>query len=197
VALLFLWKELERQVRIEGYAEKKEGKDCQAAGGEMLKGFHDAIQCDASVAGSFCLPFAIVDTQVASTMYVGACNLTATNNVYIAVKFFENNEWRSQGWWGVETNKCRKVGPFPNGNPIYAVAMNSSEEPVLREWTPTGEKVKGCINSEVGFLYGENANGACEARESISDAAPAPSITIFGKLVEAGYTGVATFNILP
>lgn len=182
---------------LDGYSTKKEGKDCKAVGGDELFGFHEAVLCDPNIPGTLCLPFAIVDNQSSLSMYVGACNLTSLEGVYVAVKFFENNEWRSQGWWEVERNNCRKVGPFPTDKPVYVLAMNSSEEPTLREWTPPSEKVRGCINPETGFLYAEKSDGACEAREAIPETAAAPEKTSFGKLVDAGYHGVAVFNILP
>lgn len=183
---------------LEGYATKKEGKDCKEVGGEMLKGFHETVLCEPGLSGIVCLPFTIVDTLSSHSMYVGACNETELASVYVAVKFFEANEWRSQGWWEVKKDTCRKVGPFPSDKPVYAVAMNGSSEPVQREWVPKDSStIAGCINPTEGFVYAEGPSGSCEARETIPASAPAPEKANFGKLAEAGFHGVAVFNILP
>lgn len=55
-----------------------------------------------------CFPFSIVDTHPAQSMYVDACNHTEFSGVYLAVRFFEENEWRSAGWYEVKKNQCKK-----------------------------------------------------------------------------------------
>jgi len=184
---------------IEGYAEKKEGASCEEAGGEILSGFYETVPCAANLTGSeMCLPFLIASTEPTPTMYVGVCNETETPAVYLSVRFFEENEWRTQGWWEVVSNKCRKVGPFPTNQPVYVLAMNSVDDPELRQWTPTGSTlVSSWVNPEAGFLYAEKPDGTCETRINMSDESPLPEKANFGKLVEAGFHGVATFNILP
>lgn len=180
-----------------GYANKKEGKDCKEAGGEILKGFHEAVACDPSTAGVLCLPFTITNSHPTPSMYVGACNETGLEDVYLAVRFFENNEWKSAGWWEVQKDKCRKVGPFPTDKSVYVLAMNSSSAASPREWTPENEIIRGCINPETGFIYAEKADGSCEARETLPADAPPFEKAQFGKLVDPGFHGIAEFNILP
>lgn len=179
---------------IEGYAQRKEGKSCEEVGGETLKGFHETIACDSGAPGDLCLPFVISSNEQPASMYVGACN-DALSDVYLAVRYFEKNEWRTEGWWGIQQNKCRKVGPFPTDKAVYVVAMNSLDDTILREWTPAGDIVSGCVNMESGFTYAEKADGSCEARQTIPDTSPAPQKAIFGKLVDAGFHGLANFDI--
>jgi len=182
---------------LDGYATKKEGKDCAEAGGVLLTGFHEAVRCSSGVSGEMCFPFSIVDTHPAQSMYVDACNHTEFSGVYLAVRFFEENEWRSAGWYEVKKNQCKKVGPFPTEKAVYAVATTSSYEADYKEWTPDGEKISSCMNPKTGFTYAEKADGTCEAREAIPADAPTYEKITFGQLSEAGFRGVAEFNIHP
>ncbi|NBT59586.1 DUF1036 domain-containing protein, partial [bacterium] len=113
---------------VEGYAIRKEGKDCAEAGGVLLGAFHEAIPCGSGVAGEMCFPFTIKDSQPIQSMYIDVCNNSDFSGLYLAVRFFENNEWQSQGWWEVYQNECRKVGPFPSDQAVYAVATTSGYE---------------------------------------------------------------------
>jgi len=184
---------------MDGYAEKKEGATCEEAGGEILEGFYETIPCEPDLTGGeMCLPFLITATETTPSMYVGFCNETLIPALYLSVRFFEKNEWRTQGWWEVVSNKCRKVGPFPTNQPVYVFATNSVDDPEPREWTPVGSPlVSSWVNPEVGFLYAEKPDGTCETRINMSDESPLPEKANFGKLVEAGFHGVATFNIRP
>jgi len=182
---------------IEGYATRKEGNDCAEVGGVLLKGFHDAVSCSSGISGEMCFPHTIIDSHPTQTMYVNACNNTEFSGVYVAVRFYENNEWQSAGWYEVQKNQCKKVGPFGSEKPTYAVATTSSYEANYQEWTPNGAKVSGCMNPKTGFTYAEKTDGTCEARETIPANAPAPEKITFGQLTEAGFRGVAEFNITP
>lgn len=180
---------------LEGYAVKKEGKDCAEAGGVLLEGFHEAVSCHTSVSGEVCFPYSIVDNSPSDSMYVNACNKSKFSSLYFSMRFFENNEWRSEGWYEVKKDKCRKVGPFPSTKPVYAVATTSGYEANYQEWTPEGTKVDACINPSVGFLYAEMADGTCEARDIMPTDAPAAEKTTYGQLVGSGFRGVADFNV--
>lgn len=182
---------------LEGYASRKEGKSCQEVGGEMLLGFHETMSCDVNDPNLACPPFSIPYTPPTQSMYVDACNQTNLDAVYFSVKFFENQEWRSQGWWEVQKGNCRTVGPFPSDKSVYVLAMNSSWDPTPREWRPSGATVSGCTNPEEGFFYAERADGTCEAREFTPEDALAPEKALFGKLTDPGFVGTARFDIGP
>lgn len=182
---------------VEGFATKKAGKTCEEAGGVLLKGFHEAVPCRSGVPGEMCFPFSIIDTNPSSFIYVNACNRTQFSSLYVVLRFFEENEWRSEGWFNVDKNQCRKLGPYPTDKALYAVATTSSYEANYREWTPEGTKVMGCMNPSVGFLYAEKADGTCEARDTLPEDAPASEKIEFAELVAAGVRGIVEFNLVP
>ena len=163
----------------------------------LLEGFHEAMPCHSSVPGEMCYPFSIIDANPVDMMYVNACNRSEFSALYFAMRFYENREWRSEGWYEVEKNQCRKVGPFPSTQAVYAVATTSGYEANYREWTPEGSKVNACINPSVGFLYAEKADGTCETRDVLPSDAPAAEKITYGQLVGAGFRGVAEFIVWP
>ncbi|NBX82557.1 DUF4189 domain-containing protein [bacterium] len=138
------------------------------------------------------IPMRADDNSSGATVKV--CNDSQSSEAYIAVRFFENNEWRTQGWWEVKKNSCRQVGNFPSNQAIYVLATSNEIYPEWAEYTPSADKVLGCVNPDSRFDYAELNDGSCEARESIPEDAPAPQKIAFGKLVEAGYRGVAEFR---
>ncbi|MFM8269595.1 MAG: DUF4189 domain-containing protein [Pseudomonadota bacterium] len=182
---------------LDSYATKKEGKDCAEAGGSLLDGFVETIACVAGAAGEMCLPTVLNDVRPAPETYVGVCNDTDFPELYVAIRFFERNEFRTQGWWKVPRNKCSKLGPFPSEKGIYAFATTSSTDPDASEWRPTWSNELACINPETAFDYAERSDGTCEAREVIPADAPAPVKIMMGKLAGSGFRGLVTFDLKP
>ncbi|NBX77338.1 MAG: DUF1036 domain-containing protein [Proteobacteria bacterium] len=180
---------------IDGYATKKEGNDCAAVGGVLLDGFQETVACSSGAAGEMCLPTALTDNRPTPEAYVGACNETSIPELFVAIRFFENNEWRTQGWWKIKSQTCQKLGPFPSGKALYGFATTSSNDPDAFEWRSGWGPEMACINPESAFDYAEKADGKCEAREAIPADAPAPIKTMVGKLSEGGFRGLVNFNL--
>lgn len=182
---------------LEGYATKKEGKDCLEAGGVLLDGFQETVACSSGMQGELCLPAALSDERKSPEAYVGVCNDTDIPELYVAIRFFEKNEFRTQGWWKIPNNKCTKLGPFPTEKGIFAFATTSSADPDASEWRPTWANEMACINPETAFDYAELPDGSCEAREAIPANAPAPIKMLLGKLAGNGFRGLVTFDLKP
>lgn len=128
---------------------------------------------------------------------MGVCNDTDIANLYVAIRFYQSNEFRTQGWWKVASHKCLKLGPFPSEKGIYGFATTDSLDPDASEWRPTWDNALACMNPETAFDYAETPNGLCEARESIPADAPSPIKIPVGKLASDGFRGLVTFDLKP
>ena len=137
--------------------------------------------------GFAAIGFALNDILTNARSYVGACNETANPELLVAIRFFENNEWRTQGWWKIKSQTCQKLGPFSSEKAFYGFATTSGTDPDASEWRPTWSKELACINPEADFDYAEKADGSCDAREAIK--------VPMGKLSEAGFHGLVNFDM--
>jgi hypothetical protein len=148
----------------------------------MMRHFYLLFLCGFTAIG-----FALTDVRINARTYVGACNETANPELMVAIRFFENNEWRTQGWWKIKSQTCQKLGPFPSEKAIYGFATTSSTDPEASEWRPTWSNELACINPETTFDYAEKADGSCEAREAIK--------IPMGKLSDSGFRGLVNFDM--
>ena len=67
----------------------------------MMRHFYLLFLCGFTAIG-----FALTDVRINARTYVGACNETANPELMVAIRFFENNEWRTKNATAIMDSRC-------------------------------------------------------------------------------------------